>query len=404
MRRYRNTLLPGANIIKKFCPLPRHTTIQQVITDRRIPLEIIETEEFGSQQMQKLRDTLLHTPVDLQRDCMMRAVYLRAGEIYMLCLLTHRIAFSNAQRRAYLARLMDVLEERYPQDVSIRGWRELFEMNSPSEQKEEQRASANGMESRIKSKIPPEICVYSENKGPKLVFVHTANTGSSAYYRLAARIGDQVSFSVIESFNLYHTEEARYGIRSIAAKYIEILKRRQSEGPYLLGGWCYGGVVAQEMACQMEKAGEDVRLLILLDAHAIANEELRKISGGMTAEINRDYFETSPLFADLRESGMLEAMIKNAAHTSEDMVNHTPSFYHRRTLYFKPKQLPSGISAKSRRYWEKMMEFEAGNYERYCSQNQLRIVQTPHEHDLMMDDESLDIIVPELLQAIEKRF
>ncbi|MBQ7564746.1 MAG: hypothetical protein IJT16_12240 [Lachnospiraceae bacterium] len=50
------------------------------------------------------------------------------------------------------------------------------------------------------------------------------------------------------------------------------------------------------------------------------------------------------------------------------------------------------------------MEFEAGNYERYCSQNQLRIVQTPHEHDLMMDDESLDVIVPELLQAIEKSF
>ena len=79
-----------------------------------------------------------------------------------------------------------------------------------------------------------------------------------------------------------------------------------------------------DKACQLETAGEDVRLLILLDSHAIANEELRKISGGMPAEINRDYFETSPLFADLRESGMLEAMIKNAAHTSEDMVNHTP--------------------------------------------------------------------------------
>ena len=47
------------------------------------------------------------------------------------------------------------------------------------------------------------------------------------------------------------------------------------------------------------------------------------------------------------------------------------------------------------------MEFEAGNYENYCDRDKLTIVHTPHEHDLMMDDESLDIIVPALLSAVE---
>ena len=157
------------------------------------------------------------------------------------------------------------------------------------------------------------------------------------------------------------------------------------------------------MACQLERAGEDVRLLVLLDSHAIAGGELREISKGMTAEVNRAYFETSPLFADLRESGMLEAMVTNAAHTTEDMVNHTPSIYHGDVLYFKPDQVPSGISEESRRYWMKMMEFEAGNYEHYCDRDRLHIVHTLHEHDLMMDDTSLDIIVPELMRAIESQ-
>ena len=49
-----------------------------------------------------------------------------------------------------------------------------------------------------------------------------------------------------------------------------------------------------------------------------------------------------------------------------------------------------------------MMGFEAGNYERYCIADKLRVVHTPHEHDLMMDDPSLDIIVPELLKFIEE--
>lgn len=197
-------------------------------------------------------------------------------------------------------------------------------------------------------------------------------------------------------------EEARYGIRNIAAKYIEILKSYQPEGPYLLGGWCYGGVVAHEMACQLEQAGEDVRLVILLDSHATTNEQLREMSKGMTADINRTYFETSPLFAELRESGMLEALIQNAAHVNEDMVNHVPSFFHGDVLYFKPDRIPSDASEAGRRYWKKMMEFEAGNYEHYCNREKLRIVHTPHEHDLMMDDASLAIIVPELMEAVKK--
>ncbi|MBR3017289.1 MAG: AMP-binding protein [Clostridia bacterium] len=380
----------------------RHvTTVQQVVTNRRIPLEIVDMETLGNQEKLQFRDRILHAPMDLQRDSMVRVAYIRAEGSYYLCVLTHRIAFGQTERRAYLARLMGVLAERCPDDKSIIGWREVFEESLSGTLAQERSTLRKRVQNGMKKDIPQEICVYSENNGPKVVFVHTANTGSSAYYQLAARIGGQVSFAVIEPYNLYHMEQARYGVRNIAAKYIEILKRYQPEGPYLLGGWCYGGVVAHEMACQLEQAGEDVRLLVLLDAHAIASQELREISRGMTAEVNREYFETSPLFADLRESGMLDAMVANAAHTTEDMVNHTPSFYHGDILYFKPDRIPSGISEESRRYWEKMMEFEAGNYEHYCARDRLRIVHTPHEHDLMMDEASLDIIVPELMKAME---
>ena len=63
--------------------------------------------------------------------------------------------------------------------------------------------------------------------------------------------------------------------------------------------------------------------------------------------------------------------------------------------------LPSGLSGEKKLFWKKMMEFEAGNFENYCNRSKLRIIHTPHEHDLMMDDRSLDIIVPELMKAVE---
>ena len=382
-------------------------TVQQVITDRRIPLEVVETEEFGGPEMREMKNRLLYSRMDLQRDSLIRMIYLRAGTRYILCVLTHCIAIDDARRNSFLARLMEALSERYPGDEAIRGWRELLEesltsLHQPDADGCQPVQEGSLGETGLSRTTPPEICVYSENKGPKLVFVHTANTGSAAYYRLAARIGDQVSFSVIEPFNLYHPEEARYGIRQIAARYIEILKRHQPEGPYLLGGWCYGGVVAHEMACQLETAGEDVRYLFLMDAHATTSERLRRFFMGMSSEINRHYFETSPLFSDLRKAGMLEAMVRNATHVSEDMMNHVPSVFHGNVLYFKPDRIPAGISEESRRYWNTMMTYEAGNYEHYCCRDKLRIVHTPQEHDLMMDDPSLDIIVPELLRAAEE--
>jgi hypothetical protein len=70
--------------------------------------------------------------------------------------------------------------------------------------------------------------------------------------------------------------------------------------------------------------------------------------------------------------------------------------------YFKPDQIPAGVAGDNRKYWEKMMEFEAGNYENYCDKSKLHIIHTPHEHDLMMDDPSLDIIVPEIYKIINK--
>jgi thioesterase domain-containing protein len=39
----------------------------------------------------------------------------------------------------------------------------------------------------------------------------------------------------------------------------------QPRGPYFLGGYCFGGMVAFDMAQQLKKQKEEVALLVLLD-------------------------------------------------------------------------------------------------------------------------------------------
>lgn len=54
-------------------------------------------------------------------------------------------------------------------------------------------------------------------------------------------------------------------IEEMASYYLREIKGVQSEGPYFLGGYCFGGVVALEMAQQLRSEGQDVPLLCLVE-------------------------------------------------------------------------------------------------------------------------------------------
>jgi len=54
-------------------------------------------------------------------------------------------------------------------------------------------------------------------------------------------------------------------LEDIAAHYLRGLRNVQPHGPYFLGGYCVGGTLAFEIAQQLQRQGEEVALLILLD-------------------------------------------------------------------------------------------------------------------------------------------
>ena len=54
-------------------------------------------------------------------------------------------------------------------------------------------------------------------------------------------------------------------VEELAARYITELRTVQAEGPYLVGGLSFGGLVAWEMAQQLSQEGQEVALVALLD-------------------------------------------------------------------------------------------------------------------------------------------
>ncbi|HEX7239284.1 MAG TPA: alpha/beta fold hydrolase, partial [Longimicrobiaceae bacterium] len=63
-------------------------------------------------------------------------------------------------------------------------------------------------------------------------------------------------------------EEPLASVEEMAALYLEAVRAVRPRGPYLLGGWSLGGVIAFEMAQRLRRAGEEVALLALVDTWA----------------------------------------------------------------------------------------------------------------------------------------
>ena len=81
---------------------------------------------------------------------------------------------------------------------------------------------------------------------------------------LAAEEGGDRPFVALQAAT--GAEAADETLEQAAARYVREVRAVQPAGPYLLGGWSFGGVVAFEMARQIEAAGDSVALLALVDS------------------------------------------------------------------------------------------------------------------------------------------
>jgi thioesterase domain-containing protein/acyl carrier protein len=106
-----------------------------------------------------------------------------------------------------------------------------------------------------------------EGSDGRLLFVCSAQRNS---VKLAMALGPGPTVYKLDVYNL---QEQRLladqpmldSVEAIATEFRSRMKAIQPEGPYLLAGGCEGGIVAFEMALQLQQAGEEIALLGQLD-------------------------------------------------------------------------------------------------------------------------------------------
>ena len=85
------------------------------------------------------------------------------------------------------------------------------------------------------------------------------------FLEFAKLLGPDQPFYGLQSRGLDGIEKPFTRIEDMAAHYINEIRQVQPEGPYYLGGTCIGGVVAYEMAQQLQEQGHKVSLLTLME-------------------------------------------------------------------------------------------------------------------------------------------
>ncbi|NTX06686.1 non-ribosomal peptide synthetase, partial [Myxococcus sp. CA040A] len=98
--------------------------------------------------------------------------------------------------------------------------------------------------------------------------VHPVGGNVLAYAELARRLGAERPFIGLQARGVNGEAAPRGTVEEMAQAYVTAMREVQPSGPYLLGGWSLGGVIAYEMTQQLRAQGEQVELLALIDSYA----------------------------------------------------------------------------------------------------------------------------------------
>lgn len=170
---------------------------------------------------------------------------------------------------------------------------------------------------------------------PPLFLAHAAGGSSDVYGRLAARLDGRRP--VFGFDRLEHPDD----VAGRAAEFARRIRLLRPGGPWLLGGWSYGGVVAQETARLLSREGE-VAALVLVDSVlplpappvATPADEARRRFAGFAAYVRTVYGAELDLpyqeLGDMDDAGQVDlvlALLEKAVELPPAVLVHQRASY-----------------------------------------------------------------------------
>jgi amino acid adenylation domain-containing protein len=119
---------------------------------------------------------------------------------------------------------------------------------------------------QVNEESPPVLKVNEFGSQTPFFYLHGDLFGGGFYSSKFARaLGPDRPFYVLPPFDVRHCPKAP-SVDEMATVHLQTLRSVCPHGPYIIGGFCLGGIVAYELAQQIVASGERVEVLVLIDA------------------------------------------------------------------------------------------------------------------------------------------
>ena len=229
---------------------------------------------------------------------------------------------------------------------------------------------------------------------PPFFCVHPAGGGVLRYAGLARQLGAEQPFYALQARGVEGDHAPHTRIEDMAAHYITAIRTIQPAGPYLLGGWSLGGIVAFEMARMLRAQGYQIVLLALLDSLApsvyapggVGDEAALRTAFLREA---RDRREVSGAHYSSVPSGEPHLFDVFKTHI-EALLHYTPQPYDGRIVLLR--------SSDERDLWHRDPTLGWGS----LSTKPLDIYAVPGDHVTMLEPPHLKTLAAQLLICIER--
>ena len=120
------------------------------------------------------------------------------------------------------------------------------------------------VEQRLHERTALVVKVQSGDSSWPFFFLHGDFRGGGFYcVNLARALGEHQRFYVVAAHGL-NGDAVPPTIEAMAAAYVEMIQAAEPQGPYLLGGLCHAGLIAFEIARQLERKGHKVGLVAMI--------------------------------------------------------------------------------------------------------------------------------------------
>jgi amino acid adenylation domain-containing protein len=241
------------------------------------------------------------------------------------------------------------------------------------------------------------VPIQSEGTRAPFFCIHGANGAVVRFLHLAQYLGADQPFYGIQAQGLDPAQPPHARIEEMASLYVKEVRRVQPHGPYFLGGYSMGGMIAFEMAQQILAESKEEATVVLFDTNLPIKDGEGAAKATSTSTALLQVFElpaaergkylsriaTAPVRAIQRRLlvAKLPSLVKKVRKAClQAEADYAPKAYGGRVILFRSNHKPLGQVIDPRARWSEyatrgLEKYEVqGNHENILLEPQVRSV------------------------------